>query len=50
MSQGGAFEILKSINDHHGGNLGLYCTLAETGEVAVGDPVVLLPAAAGAEG
>ena len=36
-------DILKSINAHHGGNLGLYCSLVGTGEVAVGDPVVLLP-------
>lgn len=41
-------DILKTINHHHGGNLGLYCTLVETGEVAVGDPVVLLPAPADA--
>lgn len=36
-------DILKTINRDHGGNLGLYCTLARTGEVAVGDPVLLLP-------
>lgn len=37
-------DIFRTINRHHGGNLGLYCTLATTGEVAVGDSVVLLPA------
>lgn len=40
-------DVLKTINRVHGGNLGLYCTLARVGEVAVGDPVVALPADAG---
>ncbi len=42
-------DILKTINHHHGGNLGLYCTLAGAGEVAVGDPVVFVPASDGAD-
>lgn len=40
-------DILKTINRHHGGNLGLYCSSVATGEVAVGDPVVFRPAVDG---
>ena len=34
-------DILRSLNHHHDGNLGLYCSMAAPGEVAVGDEVVL---------
>ncbi|MBL8775364.1 MAG: MOSC N-terminal beta barrel domain-containing protein [Acidimicrobiales bacterium] len=36
-------DILRTVNRDHGGNLGLYASIAAAGEVAVGDEVVLLP-------
>lgn len=37
-------DILRTVNREHGGNLGLYCSMATPGEVAVGDEVRVLPA------
>lgn len=37
-------DIVKTVNHHHDGNLGLYCSMVAPGEVAVGDEVVFVPA------
>ncbi len=36
-------DILRTVNRDHGGNLGLYCSMAAPGEVSVGDEVRVLP-------
>lgn len=38
-------DIVKTVNREHAGNLGVYCSMAVPGEVAVGDDVVFFPAA-----
>lgn len=35
--------IVKTVNQHHDGNLGLYCSMVSPGQVAVGDEVRFLP-------
>jgi len=37
-------DIVKTVNHHHDGNLGIYCSMATPGEAAVGDEVVFTPA------
>lgn len=36
-------QIVKTVNHHHDGNLGLYCSIVTPGEAALGDDVVHLP-------
>ena len=37
-------EIVKTVNRHHGSNLGVYAAVRAPGRVAEGDEVVLVPA------
>lgn len=36
-------DVLRTVNREHGGNLGLYCSMAASGDIAVGDDVRFLP-------